>query len=420
MNKAGKKNIDVTRYVALGDSITSGYTDGALSYYGQQNAYPKLIADQFKLMGGGNFKQPLMDPNSVGIGFSGNSRLVLNGKFNHRVLSYLEAQGDLSAFSKNNYSSQGPFNNMGVPAAKTISLLTSGLANIINGAGNYNPFFTRMVYDVEHSSVLSDTLLMEPTFFTLFVGGNDVFRFALSGGISDSITPSLGGSGIGFNESLFAIVNALTANGAKGAIANIPDPDSIPFFTAIPYNGLELDHDGVLALNTKYIKLGLTFSEGKNPFVIYDTATDPPSIRQLKDGEMILCDVFLDPDKELFLKGLTPIPKEYILTISEIGKIQTAIKGYNDIIKTIAKEKGLAFVDVHAMTYDVKTKNTYNSRSLGLNFEKGSAFSLDGLHPNALGQALLANEFIKAINETYETEIPFVKIIKYKRKILPA
>ena len=74
MNAQGKKNIDVTRYVALGDSITSGYTDGALCYYGQQNAYPKLIAEQFKLIGGGPFKQPDVMPGSVGIGFSGNSR----------------------------------------------------------------------------------------------------------------------------------------------------------------------------------------------------------------------------------------------------------------------------------------------------------------------------------------------------------
>ena len=79
MNAQGNKNIDVTRYVALGDSITSGYTDGALCYYGQQNAYPKLIAGQFKLMGGGSFKQPLIKPDSVGIGFSGNSSLVIDG-----------------------------------------------------------------------------------------------------------------------------------------------------------------------------------------------------------------------------------------------------------------------------------------------------------------------------------------------------
>ncbi|HWY11926.1 MAG TPA: SGNH/GDSL hydrolase family protein [Bacteroidia bacterium] len=419
MNAKSKKNIDVTRYVALGDSITSGYTDGALCYYGQQNAYPKLIASQFKLFGGGDFKQPLIKPDSVGIGFSGNSRLILKEKFGNQVLSYLKEQGDLSAFSENNYSSQGPFNNMGVPAAKAISLVMPGLGNITNGTGNYNPFFTRMTSDSEHASILSDALVMKPTFFSLFIGSNDVFRFALSGATSDSITPSFGAPGIGFDESIRAIVNALTENGAKGVIANIPDMGSIPFFTAIPYNGLEINHVNTLTLNTKYGQSGLSFQQGKNPFVIYDSTINPPDIRHIKKGEFIICDILLDPDKELFLKGISPIPKKYILTISEIDKIKAAIREYNVIIKTIANEKGLAFVDVNAMMNSTKTRSTYNPEIVGLDHKKRNVFSLDGLHPNALGQALLANEFIKGINLTYSSNIPLVKMIKYKRKILP-
>ncbi len=420
MNAKSKKNIDVTRYVALGDSITSGYIDGALSYYGQQNAYPKLIAGQFKLIGGGDFKQPFMRSDSVGVGFSGNSRLVLKQKHGDRILSYLEPKGDLSAFSENNYSSQGPFNNMGVPAAKAISLLMPGLGNIANGTGNYNPFFTRMASDPEHASVLSDALRMRPTFFSLFIGSNDVFRFALSGATSDSITPSFGAPGIGFDESMRAIVNALTENGAKGVIANIPDMASIPFFTAIPYNGLEINHVSTLTLNTKYAQSGLSFQNGKNPFVIYDSTTNPPDIRQLKKGELIIGDILLDPEKDLFLKGISPIPKKYILTISEIEKIKTAIREYNIIIKAIADEKELAFVDVNAMMAGTKTKSACNPAVLGLDHKKRSAFSLDGLHPNALGQVLLANEFIKEINTTYDSGVPFVKMIKYKQKIFPA
>ncbi len=420
MNAAGKKNIDVTRYVALGDSITSGYTDGALSYYGQQNAYPKLIAKQFKLIGGGDFKQPLIKPDSVGVGFSGNSRLILEEKMGNKFLSYLAEKGDLSAFSENIYSSQGPFNNLGVPAAKTTSLLMSGLGNVINGTGNYNPYFTRMASDPEHASVISDALLMNPTFFSLFIGSNDVFRFALSGGTSDSITPIKGEPGIGFNLSIRAIVNALTANGAKGAIANIPDLNSIPFFTVIPYNGLELNLRSILTLNTKYGSSGLSFQQGKNPFVIYDPTTNPPEIRQIRKGELIICDILLDSDKELFLKGLSPIPKKYVLTKPEVEKVESAIQDYNIIIRSVAKEKGLAFVDVNAMMHEEKIKNTYNPETLNLTYKRGSAFSLDGLHPNAFGQALLANEFIKAINATHGMDVPLVKIIKYKRKILPA
>jgi lysophospholipase L1-like esterase len=376
------------------------------------------------LAGGGPFKQPLIDPDSVGIGFSGNSCLTLKplsivSKPGEVVLSYVAPQGDVKAFSQNNYSTHGPFNNMGVPAAKVIALLMQGLGNTNNGAGNYNPFFTRMASNSETASVLSDALAMHPTFFSLFIGSNDALTFAISGATSDSITPAGGASGVGFEESIKAIVNALTVNGAKGVMANIPDIASLPFFTAIPYNGLMLNSETAQALNIKYSHTGISFQAGRNPFIFLDAAGDIPNIRQLKSGEMILLDVLLDPEKEFFMKGSAPIPKKYILTNLEIEKIQSSIKEYNEIIRSIAFNKGLAFVDVNAMLRRARIKSIYDPEIFGLDYKKRNAFSLDGLHPNALGQALLANEFIKAINSTYKTTISPVEMIKFKRKILP-
>ncbi|NLF43709.1 MAG: G-D-S-L family lipolytic protein, partial [Bacteroidales bacterium] len=51
---------DFSRYVAVGNSITAGYADGALYRQGQLFSYPNLIAEQLKQVGGGTFKQPLM------------------------------------------------------------------------------------------------------------------------------------------------------------------------------------------------------------------------------------------------------------------------------------------------------------------------------------------------------------------------
>jgi hypothetical protein len=46
--------------------ITSGYRDGALYIDGQNESYPSMIAQQMKLAGGGDFKQPLMADNNGG------------------------------------------------------------------------------------------------------------------------------------------------------------------------------------------------------------------------------------------------------------------------------------------------------------------------------------------------------------------
>src|SRR5690606_21244311 len=64
---------DFSRYVALGNSLTAGYRDGALYIDGQNESYPSIVASQMKLAGGGDFRQPLMADNLGGIhsvGFS--------------------------------------------------------------------------------------------------------------------------------------------------------------------------------------------------------------------------------------------------------------------------------------------------------------------------------------------------------------
>ncbi|MDP4290885.1 MAG: SGNH/GDSL hydrolase family protein, partial [Bacteroidota bacterium] len=54
-------NVDFTSYVAIGNSLTSGYQDGDLFRSGQQNSYPSMLATQFNYVGRkGEFKQPLM------------------------------------------------------------------------------------------------------------------------------------------------------------------------------------------------------------------------------------------------------------------------------------------------------------------------------------------------------------------------
>jgi lysophospholipase L1-like esterase len=424
MSPVNKNKIDFTRYVAMGDSITSGYSDGALYYEGQVNSYANILAGQFKLITTGNFNQPLMRPDSVGTNLLGKSRLVLRklkDKADLPVLSliYLSEQGDTSALSESIFRSDGPFNNMSVPGAKTITTLANGFGNPANGEGNYNPFFTRMASDAVTASVLSDAMKIDPTFFSLFIGNNDVLGFALSGGTLDVITPASGEPGIGFEGSIRSIVNALTSKGAKGVIANIPDLNSVPYFITIPANGLLVTHDNISLLNAKYELLGIKLHTGRNNFVIEDPFSYSNGIRQIQKGEFILLDILLDKHKKKYLEAEMPIPKKYILTHSDIFRIQTSISQYNGIIKSITEEKKLALVDINSLVQTAPSDRTYNIRTQHLHYKKKGVFSLDGLHPNAFGQALLANEFIASINNTYGTTIPVVDSSKFAGNKFP-
>jgi hypothetical protein len=417
-----KGEIDPTRYVSIGNSITSGFADGALYYQGQLVSFPNLIAQQLKAVGGGSFTQPLMDPSSVGVGQTGNAPFKLGYATDCLGVTSLSpvptaTAGDVAAFSNNIYTAQGPFNNMGVPGAKAITVAVPGYGNPANGAGNYNPFFTRMAKNIATSSMLSDAMLLNPTFFSLFIGNNDVLLYATAGGASNFITPQAT-----FAASINTIVDTLVKHGAKGIIGNVPDITALPYFTTVPWNGLTLRQGQADTLNGVMPFLGINyiFQAGNNPFVIYDATVNTPShARVIQQGELILLDVPLDSIKCHKMGTLIPIPNQYVLMATEINAIETAISGYNTTIKAAADNNNLAFVDVNAFLNQTKTGFVFDGITFNAAFVTGGAFSLDGIHLTPIGNALLANEFIKSINAKYNSTIQQVNITNYHGVIFP-
>ncbi|MCW3085650.1 MAG: hypothetical protein JWP12_3016 [Bacteroidetes bacterium] len=425
--EATKGSMDPTRYVAIGNSITSGFADAALYRDGQEVSYANILAGQFKLVGGGDFKQPLVSAGSVGIGSSLNAKLILGYATDCKGVRSLSpipaaATGDYTIFASNIYGTDGPFNNMGVPGAKAITTVYPGYGNPANGVGNYNPFFARMASNPATASILADAAAQNPTFFSVFIGNNDVLAYALAGGASDAITPSAGSPGVGFDASIDLIISTMSANGAKGVIGNIPDITSLPYFTTVPYNGLTLDAATATYLTSVYAANGLpyTFHAGANAFIIADPSV-PGGLRPMNDGELVLLSTPQDSLKCAMWGSspLKPIPNQYILTAAEISSIETAVGNYNSKLRSAASAKGYAFVDVNAFMRGAKTGITYNGVAASTTFVTGGAFSLDGIHLTPFGNALLANEFIKSINATYGATIPQVDANKYHGIIFP-
>ena len=113
---------DFSKYVALGNSLTAGFSDGALFVASQQNAYPKLMAEQFALPngGGGAFKGPYMNDNVGGLLLGGTPiqgpRLIFNG------VAPVPLPGGVPTTEVTSILA-GPFNNLGIPGAKSFHLV---------------------------------------------------------------------------------------------------------------------------------------------------------------------------------------------------------------------------------------------------------------------------------------------------------
>jgi hypothetical protein len=95
---------------------------------------------------------------------------------------------------------------------------------------------------------------------------------------------------------------------------------------------------------------------------------------------------------------------DYIITSSDLNAINARMAQINSHIASKATENGYAFFKLAAL-YDLPkgSLDLYNVLFSGNPF--GSNFSLDGVHPSARGQDILANAAVQAINARYRLGI---------------
>jgi len=419
--------LDFSSYIAVGASFTAGFTDGALFKAGQENSFPNILAKKFGV--GATFTQPLMEDNIGGMLFGGSTiqepRLIFDGAGPVRLDAIPTTEGTTVL--------TGGFNNYGIPGAKSFHIVADGLGSLLGVPLELaNPYYARMATSAT-ANVLADAVAQSPTFFTLSdIGGNDVLGYATSGGDgSDPITPTAT-----FDFVFTTIVDALTANGAKGVVANLPYITSLAHFTTIPYNPVPLDADTAALLNGGYTdyngglqaaaaalastglfsaeelaKRTITFSAGQNAMVVIDEsltdlgAINPAFAALPKYRQATADDLFVLPLSSLIPQGYgTQIPLEdkWVLTPEEQNEIKVATDAYNATIESVANSKGLALVDFKTLSIDALVNGyAFDNYTLTTDLVTGGMISLDGIHLTARGYALMANEILKAIDVTY-------------------
>ncbi len=466
---------DFSKYVAVGNSLTAGYTNGTLYKSGQENSFPAILAEQMKLAGGGEFTQPYYEDDSKDIGgmvFNG-STVILDPKLIINLSAGAPERINETPTVDVMQVHPGPYNNMGVPGAKIFHLVAPGYGNLANlPLQKANPYFIRMA-SAPDKTIVEDVLAQQPTFFTFWIGGNDVLWYATSGGVgvdqneTGNLDPSTYGPNDITNVNVFAaiysqIVDALTANGAKGVLATVPDVASLPYFTTIPYNPIPIEDQAQAdALNAAYANYNggiqqalagglitpdeadartINFQLGANALVMTDEyLTDLsnlglPSIRQATADDLVILPaksvigVAPDPNNPQLINGITiPLGDEWILSAHEVGQVRTATAGFNQTINTIAAIKDLPVADMAALMEDMKSGLVIEDGSMytadyfnGTNLDN-LTFSLDGVHPTSRGYAIIANKFIDVIEQKYGAKLPKVVPAQYPTfDILPS
>ncbi|MDQ2769044.1 MAG: hypothetical protein M3Y54_00910, partial [Bacteroidota bacterium] len=203
---------DFSRYIAVGNSLTAGYADGGLYREGQLNSYPSILAGQFAKAGGGDFVQPLFtEAQSNGSGYLRLAGFTAAGlPITAPVTTSLAVRGGTAA-SPLYTKFTDPINNLGVPGIRMSDIQTAGYGSQLG-----NPYFERITPDGTPFQTYLDRVravvtTQKPTFFSEWLGNNDVLGFATAGGAASSLTRT-----DTFTLKTNRLLNVLVSGGAKG------------------------------------------------------------------------------------------------------------------------------------------------------------------------------------------------------------
>lgn len=396
---------DFSRYISVGNSITSGYANGGLYLAGQQVAFPNLLAGQLKLAGGGTFTSPFFSADQA----NGSGYVKLTG-FNTDgtpiivpVTDNLAIRGQttITGINVTLYTKYtGDLNNYGVPGIK--------LADVTNPLyGNYNGYYERLLTGTAGTNTTAylDFVTTKPfTFFTCWLGNNDVLGYATSSGTSatDPLTDKTVFSTI-YNTT----VTALTKTGAKGVVTTIPDVTVIPFFHAVTVTALLTAAQKVnAAFTTLYIQ-----ALDANGNYVTRAATTTDLIMLTFNTSQLGATVNGLP--YYGLSPANPLLSKEVLDVNEAAKVKDYVNSYNTTIKAVAAANNLAVFDSYTLLNNLKSNITQDGVTINTNFISGGFFSLDGVHFTPRGNAYVADEIIKVINDKFGSTLPAIDISKY-------
>lgn len=400
---------DFSRFVAIGNSLTAGYQSSALFESAQIYSFGNLIAQQVNT----KFVQPLISDPGIG----GQIKVV-------SIDPFVTMQEPVMGGSPKNLDYPSPYNNMGIPGIV--------LADVMNATSTENSYSHSALIDVVlrgQGTQLQQAIALNPTMISLWIGNNDVLGFAASGGVQ----PPSPTDAQTFGYLYGLLTDSLATTGAKVVVGNIPDVTVIPFFTTVgpmfvqqlagtPVQGFYYqkhgEYNGSPAAISQLTDYSMFFTLVSQSYLTYFGQPTGKFYRDHNvDISLLITAGILDTTKGFGIDAHNPIPDALVLDADEIQTAQQSINTFNSIIAAVVNKypSQFALVDIHSLLDRIRTSDGNGGTSFcGIKFSTtfvtGGLFSLDGIHPTSQGNAIIANEFLKAINGKFNANFKLIDI----------
>jgi lysophospholipase L1-like esterase len=398
---AARGEADFSVFVALGDSYGAGFTGGSLNERHQVWSWPAVIARQVGLslctpgagVASGCFAQPL-------VSFPGiSNELVLNSLVPSPVIAPAPGTGQPTMLTFGR-----PYNNLSIPGATVGALLT------LTGAEPQQPneptavSFGRLVLRGQGTAVQQASAL-HPTFIALWIGGNDYLSVMFSGNPA-TITPAAE-----FRARYETLINALVAANPNAGMVVGNLPVAIPpYLTLVPPVIINPATGTPLLINGQPVPYVGTNADGTFGPLAPTTLIPLGTRAKLALGFGLPPALATQPPFNQLPNAGTPLSADDVITQDEIQAVFARVAEYNTAISQIAAARDIPVADIAGLFNRVSHGMNLGPITVSSAPVTGGFFGFDFFHLTDLGYLLFGNEFIKAINTGYDTDIPLASI----------
>lgn len=244
---------------------------------------------------------------------------------------------------------------------------------------------------------------LRPTLTTVWLGHNDLLKYALSGG---QFGPTPASS---IQADLTTIVQTMYQAGSQVVIGNLLDVLTTPLFVSLPNVPVASAADPIM------VDLGI-LSAGAIGAPAIPLVNAVLAANNLTAGSYLTFSALPAVIAYIQSGGTAPVPSGLVaageaLPAAFAAQVQSLNDSYNTAIANVASSTGATLVDMHAAFQQVVTAaGAINPGTCCALVPFGGLTSYDMLHPSVTGYALIANAWIAVINAKFGTTIPAVNI----------
>jgi hypothetical protein len=387
------------RYVAFGNSITSGFQSGGINDSTQEASYAVLLAAQM----GTEFNVPLLNQPGCPAPYT-----------NIFLQSRLGGAGEADCALRNPDVPE-VVNNVAYPGAEVLEAFSYFDPAIVPSSTDV--FRTFLLGGLTPVAAARRSL---PTFVTVWLGNNDVL-----GAILDEANPgdpALVTAPTDFAEHISALMDSIDAFGSVqgGLLIGAVQAASAPYLTqgrawevfesrydlaTQPLNALDVTNCiSFVALSpTDTAWASVPFAVGGPALALAQARVDSVLGGDLQPGDMEVVVIDCADDNAT-------------VTAVEVANMFGSVVQYNAAVEAEADARGWAYLDPNALLAQVSADTTAIRQfpafpgtaapNITVNEPFGWALSLDGIHPSSQTHFLVTQAIIQVINAAYQTSIP--------------